>query len=172
MTLNELTSQIGRHPQILAAIFGGLPLLTWLLGRLHDRPRGGARAPWRYVYSAVAYLVCVPGTVAAVLVAYTVFFVRRGLFELDLMVFFLPPISMFFTLILMGRNVDFDDLPGFDRLSGFIILIAVSFAVALAVHKTMIWIFFSASIGYLAVFAVIAYLMLSWATRKMMGHPR
>ncbi|MEM7352705.1 MAG: hypothetical protein AAF657_18035, partial [Acidobacteriota bacterium] len=99
-------------------------------------------------------------------------FSGANLLDLDLLVFFLPPLSMVATLALIGRRVDFEDVPGFDRLFGLMMMIGVSFLLALAVQKTRIWIFFGASITSLFVFAVIAFLILRWASRMAFGSRR
>ena len=110
--------------------------------------------------------------VAAVLVAYTLFFTDESLLDLDLLVFFLPPASMVATLALIGRNVDFDDVPGFDRLYGLMVMIGVSFTVALVVQKTRIWVFIGASFVHLFVFAAVAFLLLKWASHRVLGRSR
>lgn len=75
------------------------------------------------------------------------------------------------TLYLIRNNVEFDRIPGFDRLSGLMIMIAVSFAMALAIQKTRIWIFFGSSIVMLFALALGLFALLKWGAH-MFFRPR
>ena len=166
MTVQELLEHAGRYPWILAGVFVSAPILTWAAGRLHDRERGGA-TPWNYLYAALVYVTCVPGVFAAVVTGYTLFFTSASLLEVNALVYLLPVVSMVATLILVGRNVDFDAVPGFHRLSGLMTLIAVSFALALAISKTRLWIVFGGSIFLLFGLAAVAFVFMKWGARAL-----
>ena len=56
------------------------------------------------------------GLFAAVITAYGLFFTRTNLLEVNLLVYALPIVSMAFTLLAVRRNVEFESIPGFDRL--------------------------------------------------------
>jgi hypothetical protein len=73
---------------------------------------------------------------------------------------------MIATLALIRRNVDFALVPGFDRLSGLMVMIGCSFAIALAIQKTRIWIFFGGSIERLIALAVGIFALLKWGTHQ------
>ena len=145
MTIQELLQHAGRYPWALLGVFVSVPVVTWVVGRLHRRERGGA-TPWKYIYATLVYISCVPGLFAAVVTGYMLFFTSANLLEVNALVYLLPAASMVVTLILLGKNVDFDAVPGFHRLSGLMTLIGVSFAIALAISKTRLWIFFGGSI--------------------------
>ncbi|MEM7354048.1 MAG: hypothetical protein AAF657_24815, partial [Acidobacteriota bacterium] len=117
MTLRQLIEIVGEQPWVLVGVFSALPVAAWLTGRLQPAGAGGT-PPWRSIYAVLVYLACVPGVVAVVLVALHLSFSGANLLDLDLLVFFLPPLSMVATLALIGRRVDFEDVPGFDRLFG------------------------------------------------------
>ena len=161
MTTREFIQVADRHPAILVAAFVVLPLLGWACGRLHGKDRGGA-APWKYIYSVLVYTACVPGLFAAVLTAYALFFTRENLLDASLLVYFLPIVSMVVTLVGIRKSVSFDEVPGFDRLSGLMVTIGLSFAVALAIDKTRIWLLFGGSIGMLFAVAVGVFAFLKW----------
>jgi hypothetical protein len=112
----------------------------------------------------VVYLVCVPGMLAGVVTAYMLFFTRENLLDINVFVYLLPIVSMVATLLLTRTNVSFDAVPGFDRLSGLMVMIAVSFGIALAIQKTGIFLFFGASIGTLFALAAFVFLLLKWGT--------
>jgi len=79
---------------------------------------------------------------AGVLTAYALFFTKENLLDVSIVVYLLPIISMVVTLVLIRKNVSFEDVPGFERLSGLMVMIACSFAIALVIQKTRIWIIF------------------------------
>ncbi|MFC1836810.1 hypothetical protein ACFL2Q_19150, partial [Thermodesulfobacteriota bacterium] len=89
MTTQDLIRSASEYPWLLLAYFLILPILTVLLGLLHDRHSGG-RPPWRYFYAAIVYLVCIPGMLAAVLTGYALFFTGKNLLQVNLLVYFLP----------------------------------------------------------------------------------
>lgn len=161
MTTREFIQAVDRHPLILLAAFALPPLLAWACGRLHGKD-GGSTTPWKYIYSVLVYAACVPGLFAAVLTAYALFFTRENLLDANLLVYFLPIASMVVTLVRIRKNVSFDEVPGFDRLSGLMVMIGLSFAVALAIDKTRIWVWFAGSIGTLFLLALGVFALLKW----------
>jgi hypothetical protein len=163
MTIRELTQLAGKQSWVLIAIFVALPLAAWLLGRVHGPGNGGV-APWKYFYSVLVYAVCVPGMFAAILTAYALFFTRENLMDVNLLVYILPLVSMIVTLVLIRKTVSFELVPGFDRLSGLMAMIGCSFAVALAILKTNIWIFFGGSLEKLFLLAAAVFALLKWGT--------
>ena len=163
MTTREFIRLAGEHWLVLTGVFLALPLITWLCGQAHARGQGGA-SPWKYIYAVLVYLACVPGLFAAVLTAYTLFLSHENLLDVNPLVYFLPLASMIVTLVLLRKNVDFEEVPGFDRLSGLMAMIGCSFALALAIQKTNIWIFFGGSIEKLFLLAAGVFALLKWGT--------
>ena len=161
MTTRDLIHQADQHTLALAAALSGPPLVAWVIGQWHGRGRGGA-GPWRFVYAVLVYLACVPGMFASVLTAYTLFFSRENLLDANPFVYFLPILSMIVTLVLIRKNVSFDEVPGFDRLSGLMVMVGCSFAIALAIQKTKIWVFFGGSIERLFILAAGIFGLLKW----------
>ncbi|OGL47294.1 MAG: hypothetical protein A2161_18715 [Candidatus Schekmanbacteria bacterium RBG_13_48_7] len=161
MTIQDLINLVGQYPFIMFVWFVTIPVLSYLFGRLHDQ-NGGAKAPWKYIYSVMIYLVCLPGILAAVLTAYSLFFIRENLLNANLLVYFLPIISMAVSLFLIRKSVDFDDIPGFDRISGLMIVIAITFVLVLAIEKTRIWLFFGGSITRLIILVGGLLALLKW----------
>lgn len=166
MTTRELIQFTGQHPWALAGLFVALPLVSWAVGRIHGRGNGG-NAPWKYLYSVLVYLACVPGMFASVLSAYSLFFRNENLLDVNLLVYLLPIVSMAATLILIRKNVDFDAVPGFDRLSGLMVMIGCSFALALAIQKTNIWVFFAGSFERLIALAIGIFALLKWGSHLL-----
>ena len=93
MTTREFIAMAGQHWMVLLAMFLVPPVAAWLCGVAHGKGSGG-NAPWNYLYSVLVYLTCVPGTFAAVITAYTLFFTGQNLLDVNPMVYFLPIASM------------------------------------------------------------------------------
>lgn len=174
MTGRELLEAAGQHPGALVALGLLPPAIVLLLGFLHGQGRGSF-APWRYVYAVLVYASCVPGVGAAILTGYTLFFTHENLLDKNLLVYVLPVVSMVVTLVLIRKNVSFDDVPGFDRLSGLMIVIGVTFTLLLAIRKTFIGIFFGASLLTLVAIGAFLIALLQWGTHALFrgrGEPR
>ncbi len=153
-------------PLILLAVFLVPPVLAWGLGMLH-RKGDGDLGPWRYFYSFLVYLACVPGIFSSVLTAYSLFFIRQNLLHVNIFVYFLPIISMVATLVVIARNARWKNLPGVDRLTALITVLAISFSVALFVQKTRVWIVFGGRFTTLVAIALISFVFLKWSIYKL-----
>jgi hypothetical protein len=171
VTIRDLIDFLGQHPLILLAIFAAPPLLALVLGRLLGRERAG-ETPWKYVFAVLVYLVCIPGMLAAVLTAYTLFFTRENLLDVNVLVYLLPLLSMAVSLMLISSAVGFERVPGFQRLSGLMLLLATTFVILLFVSKTRIWLVFAGSFLNLAVLAVAVFALLKWGVHMAMGRKK
>ncbi len=135
--------------------------MSWILGLIHG-PNKGAASPWRYFYSVLVYLACVPGILSAVLTGYLIFFTRENLLDVNLLVHVAPLVSMIVSLMLISKNVSLEDIPGFDRLSGLMTMIAVTCVIVLGIYKTRLWVVFGGSVFVLAAVAVGLFALLKW----------
>lgn len=163
MTINDLIKLANGHLLALVLFFVAPPVIAWLCGVMHGRGNGG-NTPWKYIYSVLVYLVCIPGLLASVLTGYELFFQRADLLNVDIAVYFLPILSMIVTLIFIHKMVNFDNVPGFDRISGLMVMIGCSFAIALIIDKTRIWLLFHGPILMLLAFAAGIFALLKWGT--------
>jgi hypothetical protein len=161
VTARELIALAAGKQWILLACFCGPPVIALLLRLLHGGDRGRL-SPWRYIYSLLVYLVCIPGMLSAVLTGYALFFVRENLLDVNLLVYALPIISMVVTLLVISRSIRFDDIPGFGRLSGLMVMIAMTFVIVLAISRTHIWLFFGGSMATLLLLTVGIFALLKW----------
>lgn len=161
MTVRELMELADQHPLIVGAVFAAPPVVTYLAGLFHGKG-GGGQSPWKYLYSVLVYLACVPGLFAAVATGYALFFGRENLLDASIVGFFFPVVSMVVTLILIRKNVPYDQVPGFDRLSGLMVMIGACFVIALAIDKTRIWLFFGGSVEKLFLLALAIFALLKW----------
>ncbi len=171
MTTRDLIQLAGQHSIALLVTFVIPSVLAWLVGRLHGQEQGKL-APWKYVYSVLVYVTCVPGMFAGVITAYTLFFSGENLLDANPLVYFLPIGAMIATLVLIRKKVSFDDVPGFDRLSGLMVMVGCSFIAALVIQKSRIFVFFGGSITALFILAAGLFALLKWGTYMVFREPK
>lgn len=163
MTTRQLMQGADEFPLVVGSVFVALPVAAFVCGLLHGKGNG-AKSPWKYIYSVLGYAASVPGIFTAVLCGYILFFTGENLQDVSILCYILPVISMIVTLILIHKNVAFDDVPGFDRLAGLMVMIGCSFALAFALQRTRIWIFAGVSFEHLMLLAVGVFALLKWGT--------
>jgi hypothetical protein len=161
MTARELIALASQYPWHLTFLFVGVPVVAALIGLAHGRGRG-VLSPWKYIYSVLIHLTCVPGILASILTGYALFFTRDNLLDASLLVYVAPIISMIATLIVIRRSVSFNDIPGFDRLSGLMIILAITFILVMGIQRTRIWLVFGSSFLTLIILVVVLFLLLKW----------
>ena len=122
MTLGDFLNLLLKNPSVVCFLFVAVPL-TALLASIFGKNEG-AKSPWKELYAVLIYLTCVPGIFAITLNIYLFLFERQPVLETDVFTQILPIMSMLLTLYLVRRNVSFGDVPGFDKLSGLIIILA------------------------------------------------
>lgn len=171
MTTRDFLLVLAHNPWPVVGFLAGLPLLTILWSALHAR-QASRLAPWKYGYSLFCYLAVVPGVVSLVILAYSVFFARENLLDRDLLTTLGPPICLVLTLVAVRQRLTFDEVPGFGRLSGFVTLVALSFAAALALDKTRIFVGFFGSIDRLFLLAAGIYAVFQGAAWALFRRKR
>ena len=126
MTLQELFDYLRANPSVMLLFFLGAPL-TALLANFMGRGEGHL-SPWKYLYAALVFAVCIPGIFIGALGVY-VFLFEQGssIFNLNLITQVLPVASMIATLAIVRRNAPFEYLPGFGKLSSLMLMIGAVF---------------------------------------------
>ncbi|MFN0033930.1 MAG: hypothetical protein ACKVUS_02615 [Saprospiraceae bacterium] len=142
MTLRELFDYLSANPLVVAAYFL-LLLLTAILAGVMAKGEGHL-SPWKYLYSVLVYLVCVPGIFAAALAVYLFLFEPGGsILNANLLTQVLPVVAMFITLNVVRRNVPFGYIPGFGRLTDLIMTIVTVFVLMYLLNRLHLvaWVF-------------------------------
>jgi len=137
MTLKQLFDLISENPAYILFYFAIIPFAALLANVLGKGE--GHLSPWKYLYSILIYAVCVPGIFAVTLSIYFFLFEKRSVLDTDVYIQLLPIISMVLTLLVIRRNVDFDYIPGFDKLSGLMMMIAATLGIMWFVDRTHIY---------------------------------
>ena len=118
MTLEQFFTSISENPEMIVAYFVMIPLTAAIAGFMGKGE--GHLAPWKYLYSTLIYLVCIPGIFAVTLFI----FGNRGILQTEVYTQILPLLSMIITLLLISKNTKLDRIPGFGRMSGLVMMIA------------------------------------------------
>ncbi len=134
MTLQEFFNFIVANPFWIVSYFLLIPFTALLAGILGKGE--GEIEPWKYLYSTLIYMVCVPGIFAIFLSLYVFIFERRSIFQTEIFTQVLPVVSMFATLLLIRRNVSLDLVPGFGKITGLFMMITAAFAFFWVLDKT------------------------------------
>jgi hypothetical protein len=166
MTVADLINLLSMYSKYVIALFCFVPAFSFIYGNIHTQGKG-VLTPHKYIYSVLIYLSCVPGMFSAIIVGYSLFFLRTNLLEVNLFIYFLPIISMAITLFIIRKNVELDYIPGFDRLVGLCTLLGITFVLALLIMKTRIWLLFGGSLTSLIVIVIFLFLLLKWSAHTL-----
>ena len=152
MTLAEFFDWIGERPGLILTYFILIPLIALLAGAFSKGQ--GHLSPWKYLYSALIYLVSIPGIFAVTLSVYLFLFERRSIMDTNMYTQVLPIFSMIATILIIKKQVSLDQVPGFDKLSGLIIIISSLICLMWIIDKTHIY-----SITFMPFYVVILILL-------------
>ena len=165
MTLQECFNLLAANPAIIIFFFAAVPLTAVLSGEL-DRGEGHV-TPWKYLYSTLVYLVTIPGIFAVTLTLYLIVFEGRSILKIDIYTQILPIVSMLLTLWVIRRNVDLDLIPGFEKLSGLMIVILALMIIFWVLDKTRIVAFTHFPFYYIVILFVGLVLLAVFGLHKM-----
>lgn len=134
MSLQEFFDLLSNNPSIVLFYFIALPLTAFLSGIFGKGD--GHLSPWKYLYCALMYMAAIPGAFAIILNVYRFLFERQKVMETDIYTQILPVIAMVVTFLIIRRNVEFNQVPGFNRLSGLMFVVTALLAVMWILDKT------------------------------------
>ena len=170
MTLGEFLSFLNSNPVYIIFYLILMPFAAWLAGVMGKGE--GYLPPWKYLYSGLVYLVCIPGIFAIALNVYQFLFERRSIMDMQLNTQLLPVFSMVVTLLIIRRNVDLKFIPGFDRLGGLITIIAALIILMWAVDRTRIIVFSYLPVQYLIGIFIILLIAIRWGWSRLFSGTR
>ena len=165
MTLGEFFEASTQNPSIIVFYFVAVPLsaaLALVFGR-----GAGTQSPWKYLYTALVYLSCVPGIFAITLSAYLLIFENKSALDINLYTQLLPVVSMALTLWLITRNVSLDDIPGFGKLSGLLLIITAVLIIMWILERTRLIAFTFVPLPYVVLILVGIFVAIRLGMSKM-----
>lgn len=137
MTLGDFLNMLSGEPITTTMYFAALPLSAALALLLNNGK--GHLSPWKYFYTIIVFGACIPGIFSVTLSIYQFLFGHRDILQANLYTQIMPVVSMFLTLFLVNRSVDFRQVPGFDKLSSLIIVLISIFTLMWIVDRTHIY---------------------------------
>ena len=169
MTLREFFNLLDdpANATLVLSIFAIMPLAAFLLGLLARKE--GHLSPWKYIYSAIIYIVSIPGIFAITLNIYLFLFENQSILDTNLYTQVVPIISMIITLIIVNKNVELGWIPGFNRLPGLLMVIASAFAVMWFVDRTRIWMVSFLRFEYVLLIFILLLVVIRFGWNRIMG---
>lgn len=165
MTLGDFFKALSDNPSIACFLFVAVPL-TALLASIFGRNEG-AKSPWKQLYATLVYLTSIPGIFAITLNVYLFLFERQPIMETNIFTQILPIASMLLTLWLIRKNVSFEEIPGFDKLGGLIMIITVIIIVMWFLEKTHIYAITVVPISFFLILFVILLVVIRLGWKRM-----
>lgn len=158
MTLGDFFDILSQNPAIVYFYFMALPL-TALLAGIFGKGEGEI-TPWKYLYSILVFLAAIPGIFAITLNVYLFMFERQSIMDTQMATQIVPVLSMMLTFYLIRRNVCLDDIPGFDKISGLVMILTALISLMWIAEKThIIAITFLPFTWVLGIFAILLFLI-------------
>ena len=139
MTLKQFFDFLSSNPSLILFYAIAVPLSALLTGFFSKGE--GHLSPWKYLYSFFIYFVCVPGIFAFMFNIYLFLFERQSVWDLNIYTQILPVIVMVVTLLIIKKFVSLDDIPGFGKITGLIIMITAILMIMWFLDKTRIYVF-------------------------------
>lgn len=168
MTLREFFDYLSDNPAVVLAFFLLIPFTALLAGILGKGE--GHLSPWKYLYSALIYLVCVPGIFAAALAVYLFLFERGGsIYNVNLLTQALPVVSMLLTLGIIRRNVAFTSIPGFGKLSGLMMTIMTIFVLMYLLDRLHLVAWVNVPVQYLVLIVAGLLLLFRFGLKRLIS---
>jgi hypothetical protein len=166
MTLRELFDYLDTNPLSVAAYFL-LLLITAILAGFLGKGEGHL-SPWKYLYSTIIYMVCVPGIFAASLAVYLFLFEQGGsIFNVNLLTQVLPVAAMLVTLGVIQRNVEFGYIPGFGRLTDLMMTIFTIFLLMYLLNRLHLVAWVYVPVQWLLLIVVGLLLLVRFGLKRM-----
>ncbi len=139
MTLGQFFETVSAQPSIVLFYFFSLPF-TAFLAIIFGRNEGHL-SPWKYMYTVLVYMACIPGIFALTLNAYLFLFEKQPIMQMNIFTQLLPILCMIITLWLIRKNVNLNDVPGFDKIGSLIFIITIMISMMWILEKTHIFVF-------------------------------
>ena len=155
MTISNFIEWVNANPNPVFVYMIIVPAAAFIAAMLLEDAAKSSSG--KYVFSALMYATCVPGVLAIVLTGYTLVLQRADILKVSVLVYFLPIISMALTIAVINRVVRMVEIPGFKRLSGFMMMIAVTFVFVFILQRMFIGVIFFGTLQSLLLLFVFLF---------------
>lgn len=167
MTLQDLFNYINQHPLGLVWFLLSIPLLVFVVSLWQDRSISPDLSISKYAYSILAYLACIPGIFAITLNTYLFLFERQSVWTANLVVQFLPILTMAISLIIIKKSMPFEFIPHFGKLPSFMTIIAAGMGIMWFIDRMRIYAVTYIPFHYIAIAFIGLLLLIRFAWSKI-----
>lgn len=165
MKLHEFFDLLSSNPLILLFYFFALPL-TALLAGVFGKGEGHL-TPWKQLYCFLAFAAAIPGIFALILNVYLFLFEKQPIMDTNIYTQIIPILIMVVTFWLIKRNVPFELIPGFDRISGLIMIVMAVLSIMWLLDRLHIIAFTYLPFQYVLIFIVAAFVGVRFGVKKL-----
>jgi hypothetical protein len=162
MKLQDFFTILSSNQHYVLIYFISLPILALLIGLV-----GGTKdhlSPWKYMYTAIVYMVSIPGIFAVGLNVYYFLFQRQDIMQTDLLLQVLPIVTMVVTIFIMKKNINLEFVPGFDKVYALWMILFATMALMWLLERIHIVVFSYLPFQYLiAIFlGIFGFIYFGW----------
>jgi len=165
MTLQEFFDLLSAHPEVIIFFFASLPM-TAFLASVFGKGEGHL-TPWKQLYCVLTFAATIPGVFALILNVYLFLFEQQPIMETNIYTQILPILIMILTLWLIRRNVPFELIPGFDRLSGLMAILLAVLGAMWFLDRLHIIAFTYMPFHYVLIFLVVIFVGIRLGVKKL-----
>ena len=165
MTVQELFDFVGNNPKYLLYYFIAMPILAGIVGLIGDDKC--KYSPWREFYMVIIYAVMIPGIFAFFFNLYLFLFENHSILNFDILIQVLPIVSMIATLLVIKRYVRFEDIPGFDKISGLVMVISAIIIILWIANKFRIVAFTYMPFHYFIIIFLVLLVTINCGVKKL-----
>lgn len=164
MTLQQFFDLISENPAFVLFYFLALPL-TAFLASIFGKGEGHL-TPWKQLYCFLMFSAAIPGIFAFILNIYLFLFEQQPIMQTNIYTQILPILIMVLTFWLIRKNVPFELIPGFDRLSGLLMIVMAVLAVMWFLDRLNIIAFTYMPFHYVILLLVGAFVAVRFGVKK------
>ena len=165
MTIQDLINLWTNYQKEISYFFLIIPILAMAFSFM--KKKYWENKLLKIIYSFLIYLISIPWILAILLLLYTVFILGNNILELNLLVYFLPLLSMGITFWIINKVIWLKEIPWFWKISSLLLLIFLSFIVVFLLQKMFIWIIFVWSFQYIIIAFVVIFIWMKMALDKL-----
>ena len=165
MTISEFFEYTGDNPALVFSYFGFILISAVIAGLLGKGE--GNESPWKYLYATLIYMVAIPGIFSVAINIYLFLFERKSVLDTNIYTQILPIIAMVATFFIIRANVQLDRVPGFGKLSGFLMMIFATMSFMWFLDKIRIFVFTFMPFQYLVIIFIVLFVVLYFGWRRI-----
>ena len=167
MTIAEFGEYAGTNPLLVILFFGFIIVFALVAGFIGKGE--GHLSPWKHLYAALIYLTCIPAIFIVFMSLYALIFEGASISNVNVVTHIFPVISMVATLSIIKSNVSLDRVPGFNKISGFIIMVIAASVLVAILMKMRLIVFSYMPIQQVGLIFLVIFAVIYFGWRKVMS---